>query len=208
MQLLILGATGPSGQQLVKQALERGHQVTALVRNPEKLNIPHEHLIVITGDVLDERTLTNALNGTDVVLSALGNGMNLKSSGIMTKALGNLIPCMRAAAVSRVVMLSAFGVGETFSQANLFQRIIFRTFLRGIYGDKNKADAMLRQSELDWTLVCPVRLTNGPATGDYKVGEVLPMKGRPIISRADVAHFMLQELKDKTYSRKIAVLRN
>ena len=206
MQLLILGATGPTGQQLVKQALERSHQVTVLVRDPAKLSVSHENLTILTGDVLDEATLTNSLKGKDVVLSALGKGKSLKSSNLMTKAVTNLISCMKSTNVNRLVLLSAFGVGETFVQANFIQRLIFRTFLKSIYSDKTKADSMLQHSPFDWTLVYPVVLTNGPSTGNYKVGATLLMKGMPKISRADVADFMLQQLTDNTYLKKTAVL--
>ena len=206
MQLLILGATGPTGQQLVKQALERSHQVTVLVRDPAKLSVSHENLTILTGDVLDEATLTNSLKGKDVVLSALGKGKSLKSSNLMTKAVTNLISCMKSTNVNRIVLLSAFGVGETFVQANFIQRLIFRTFLNSIYSDKTKADAILRHSPFDWTLVYPVVLTNGPGSGNYKVGERLPMKGMPKISRADVADFMVRQLTDNTYLKKTVVL--
>ena len=206
MQLLILGATGPTGQQLVRQALERSHRVTVLVRNPAKLNLTHENLIVITGDTLDEATLINVLKEKEAVLSALGRGKSLKSCNLMTKAVTNLISSMKSTNVNRVVLLSAFGVGETFAQANFIQRFIFRTFLKSIYGDKTIADSMLRHSPFDWTLAYPVMLTNGPSSGNYKVGETLPMKGMPKISRADVADFMLQQLTDATYLKKIAVL--
>ncbi len=206
MQLLILGATGPTGQQLVRLALEKFHHVTALVRDPAKLSLSHENLTIIKGDVLDDNTLTNSLKGKDAVLSALGKGKSLKSSNLMVSAVTNLIPAMKATNVKRLVFLSAFGVGETFVQANFIQRLIFRTFLKNIYSDKAKADTMLCQSPLDWTLVYPVVLTNGLITHKYKVGEKLPMKGMPKISRADVAEFMLQQLTDDTYLRKIAVM--
>ena len=206
MQLLILGATGPTGQNLVRLALENFHQVTALVREPAKLSLSHENLTIIKGDVLDETTLTNSLKGKDAVLSALGNGKSLKSSNLMVSAVNNLIPCMKATNVKRLVFLSAFGVGESFVQANFIQRLIFRTFLKNIYSDKTKADDMVGHSSLDWTLVYPVVLTNGPSTSKYKVGENLPMKGMPKISRADVAEFMLRQLTDNTYLRKTVIL--
>lgn len=208
MQLLILGASGLTGHQLVKQALEKSHQVTAIVRDPAKLNVSHQNLTVVTGDVLDEQALTNSLRGKDAVLSALGKGKSFKSSDLMTKSVTNLIYGMKTTNVSRLILLSAFGVGETFKDTNFIQKFFFKTFLKNIYSDKAKADSLLRQSSLDWTLVYPVVLTNGPSTSSYKVGDVLPMKGMPKISRANVADFMLQQLSDNTYLRRIAVLMN
>jgi len=181
-------------------------QVTVLVRDSAKLNISHKNLTILTGNVLDEATLTNSMKGKDAILSALGRGKTLKSSNLMTKAVTNLISCMKNTNVDRIILLSAFGVRKTFVQANFIQKLIFRTFLINIYSDKTKADAMLHNSSFDWTLVYLVVLTNDPGTGNYKAGESLPMKGIPKISRADVADFMLQQLTDNTYLKKTAVL--
>ena len=206
MKILILGATGPAGQQLVIQALEQHHEVTALVRNPSKLNITHEKLTVIMGDALDKNVLLKALAGQDAVLSALGKGQSLRSSGLITNAVSTLIPAMNETNVNRLIFLSGFGAGETFVQANVIQKIIFRTFLRGIYADKARAEKLIRSSTLNWTLVYPVVLTNTPRTGNYRVGETLIMKGMPKISRADVADFMLRQLTDTTFLKKSPVL--
>lgn len=206
MELLILGATGLTGQHLLKKALEASHQVTVLVRDPAKLIVAHKNLTILTGDVLDKLTLTNALRGKDVVLSAIGKGKSLKAADLMTNAVNNLILCMQTTHVNRVVMLSAFGVGATIGQANFIQRLIFTTLLKSIFSDKTKADAMLQYSPFNYTLVYPVVLTNGPGTGHYKAGETFAMKGMPKISRADVADFMLKQVTDNTYIKKTVIL--
>ena len=206
MQLLILGGTGPTGQQLVKQSLEKLHHVTVLVRNPAKINLVHENLKVVVGDVLDKATVTKLLEGKDAVLSALGVGKSLISHSLIQNVMSVLIPSMQAANVKRVIFLSAFGVGETFKQANFLQKLIFRLPLRSNYKDKEKADAMLRNSSPDWTLICPVVLTNGPYTGTYKAAEIFAMKGMPTVSRADVADFMIKQLTDNTYIKKTAII--
>ena len=108
--------------------------------------------------------------------------------------------------VKRLVFLSAFGVGETFTQANFIQRIIFKVFLRNIYADKSKADDLIRKSTLEWTLVYPVLMTDTPGTGKYKVGEKFEMKGMPKISRADVAEFMLRQLNDSNFIKKPSII--
>ena len=158
--------------------------------------------MVVKGNVLDEDVLLKALEGKEAVLSALGVGKSLKSSNLISKAVSTLIPAMHTTGVKRVIFLSAFGVGETFVQASFIQKILFQLLLKDIYADKAKGDEQLRNSTLDWTLVYPVLLTNGPRTGKYKVGEKLPMKGMPKISRADVADFMLQQLTHPTFLRK------
>ena len=205
MRLLILGATGPTGRNLVDQALAAGHEVTALARNASRLTVAHPRLAVVGGDATDARTLEDAMGGKDAVLSALGAGNSLRSQ-IASRAMAALIPAMRARALERVIFLSSFGVGESCGQASLLQRIAFRTMLRQIFADKAKADAMLRASGLDWTLVYPTLLTDGARAGRYRVGERLAMSGMPRISRADVAAFMLAQLATDEWRCRTAVI--
>jgi putative NADH-flavin reductase len=205
VRLLILGATGPTGRNLLEQALAAGHEVTALVRNQVRLKRTHARLAVAIGDATDSRALESAMAGQQAVLSALGAGNSLRAQ-IASPAVAALIPAMRAQALKRVIFLSAFGVGETFAQASLLQRLAYRTMLRRIFADKAKADAMLRQSGLDWTLVYPTVLTNGARVGTYRVAERLAMTGLPKISRADVAAFMLEQLATSEWVRRTAVI--
>jgi putative NADH-flavin reductase len=205
VRLLILGATGPTGRNLLDQALAAGHEVTALVRNPARLTLRHARLAVAIGDATDSRALESAMTGQQAILSALGAGNSLRAQ-IASPAVAALIPAMRAQALKRVIFLSAFGVGETFAQASLLQRLAYRTMLRRIFADKTKADAMLRQSDLDWTLVYPTVLTNGARVGTYRVAERLAMTGLPKISRADVASFMLEQLSSAEWVRRTAVI--
>jgi putative NADH-flavin reductase len=204
VRLLILGATGATGRNLLGQALAAGHEVTALVRNPARLKTDARVAVAI-GDATDSRALENAMAGQEAVLSALGAGNSLRSE-IASRAVAALIPAMRARALKRVIFLSAFGVGETFAQASLVQRLMYRTLLRQIFADKAKANAMLQQSGLDWTLVCPTVLTNGARVGTYRVGERLAMTGLPKISRADVASYMLEQLSSAEWVRRTAVI--
>ncbi len=205
MRLLILGATGATGRNLLEQALAAGHEVTALVRNPARLTMTHARLAVAIGDATHSRALEGSMTGQQAVLSALGAGNSLRLE-VASPAIAALIPAMRARALKRVIFLSAFGVGETFAQASLLQRLAYRTVLRQIFADKAKADAMLRQSGLDWTLVYPTVLTNGARVGTYRVGERLAMTGLPKISRADVASFMLEQLSSAEWVRRTAVI--
>ncbi|WP_406264424.1 SDR family oxidoreductase [Streptomyces sp. NBC_00191] len=207
MRLLLLGATGPTGLQLVGQALDQRHHVTALVRSPEKLPRVDGRLTVLVGDVADEQALATAAVGQDAVLSTMGTGWSL-TSDIVSRTVDALVPAMHDAGVDRLIFLSAFGVNETYAQASLPQRFFYRTMLRKIYPDKGKADRKLLSADLDVTLVCPVTLTNRPFTGTYRVGDHFEFRGMPKISRADVAHFMLTQLTDPTWSRRTAILTN
>ena len=206
MKILILGASGLTGRLIVAKALEQGHEVTALVRDPLKLQLVHDRLSIIKGDALDKDIVSKAVSGQDAVLSALGKGKSFKSSNLITNAVSLLVPVMEQSNVKRLIFLSAIGVGETFKQANLLQKFFFSTFLKGIYADKARAEKQIHSSHLNWTLVYPVVLTDGPGTGKYQTGEVLPMKGMPKISRDDVADFMIRQLTDNGWVKKGAVL--
>jgi len=205
MQLLILGATGPTGRNLLGQALDAGHDVTALVRKANRLTVEHSRLATVVGDATDLEVLKAAVRGKDAVLSALGAGNSLRSD-IASRAMTALIPALKAQGVKRVILLSAFGVGESFKQAGPMQKLAYTTLLRLIFADKAKADAMLRDSGLDWTLVYPTLLTNGPRTGNIRAGERLVMKGMARISRADVADFMLAQLGTDEWIHRTAVI--
>lgn len=205
MKLLILGASGPTGRHLVDQALGAGHEVTAFARGEARLPTSAPRLVTAIGDATEGPALEGAMAGHDAVLSALGAGNSLRSE-IASRAVAALVPAMRARGIQRVIYLSAFGVGETRAQASLVQRLAYRTLLRHIFADKAKADRMLRQSDLDWTLVYPTLLTNGVRTGKYRAGERLAMTGMPRISRADVASFMLAQVSSAEWLRRTAVI--
>ncbi len=207
MNLLLLGATGRTGQKILSLALDQNHRVTVLARDPSKLNLEHPELTVIKGDVLDSKILLNALQGQDAVISGLGRGQSLRSNNLITNAVNNIIPAMYESNVKRLIFLSGFGAGETFKQANLIQKIIFKSFLLSIYSDKAHAEKKIRTSDLDWTIVYPVQLIDTPSNSKYESNEKLPMKGIPKISRADVADFILLELNKNSFIKKGVVLR-
>src|SRR5213082_3586408 len=184
MKLLLLGATGGTGRQLLSQALEAGHEMTALIRSPERLNA-QEHLLVRAGDA--------AVPGQEAVLSALGVRSPL-GDDLITPSLRALVPAMQKHGVRRLIWLSALGVGQTRVQAPGMLRIPFSTILRRIGRDKAAGEEYLRSTDLDWTLVYPPALTNGPRTCSYRSGETVDVNGLPRISRADVAEFMLAQL--------------
>ena len=202
MRLLILGATGPQGHELVRQALDASHSVAALARDPKKVT---ERIEVIEGDATDASVLAAAIRGRDAVVSALGTSKSLRG-GIMSRAVAALLPAMQQNGVQRLILESAYGVGDSFRDANALQKFFFRTLLGSIYADKAKADAVIAASPLEWTIVRPVRLTNGPHTGKYRVVERLSAGGMPAVSRADVADFMIRELTERAWIRKLPVI--
>ena len=207
MKIAIFGANGPTGRELVRQALEAGHEVTAFVRDAQAFDLAHERLRVIVGDTLrDDGKVAEAVRGQDAVVSALGRRASFKSANLIRLSLQSIVSAMERGGVRRLVLVSAFGVGDSKRDAPLVPRIMYRLFLSDIFADKKAAEDDLRRSSVDWTVVYPVLLTNGPATGSYRVGERLELSGMPKISRADVAHFVLAHLDRRDYVRKVAVV--
>jgi putative NADH-flavin reductase len=139
------------------------------------------------------------------VISALGVGSSLKSGGLIARSVPAIVRAMQTAGVRRLIFTSAYGVGETYRDLPLVPRMAIRTLLKDLYADKQVGEDELRRlgSDIEWTLVYPVTLTNGPRTGHYRAGERLTLHGLPRISRADVADFILSQMDDdRSYLRK------
>lgn len=208
-KILVLGATGGTGQQVVSQALEQGHDVTAFVRDPKGLTITHDHLRVLTGNIMDDgKALDAAIHGQEVVISALGVGNSFKSGGLIKHSVPAIVRAMEAQGVRRLIFTSAYGVGTTRDVVPVVPRMFMRLLLRDVYADKEAGDDHIHRSTLDWTIVYPVTLTNGTKTGRYRVGEQLALRGVPKIARADVAHFLVSQIEDGTYLRKGVLIGN
>ncbi|MFD7403347.1 NAD(P)-dependent oxidoreductase [Streptomyces sp. NPDC059866] len=206
MKLLILGATGPTGRHVVDLALRSGDQVTTMVRNPAALGDLADQVTVVTGDATSRRDVSTALAGQDAVIAALGRGNSVVADDLFTRSSAALIAAAGETGVSRLVWLSSFGVGHTLAWSSAPQKLMYRTFLRSIYANKEIADNSIRSSGLDWTVVYPTRLTHGPAKGTYRADDRLPMKGNPTISRADVAAFMHRAAHGNEWIHRTAVI--
>ncbi len=208
MKLVVFGASGATGKQLVAQGLARGHHVIAFVRTPGKLMIRHEELRVIQGDVADSASVARAVAGNDAVLSALGVGKPLRHDPAVIEGVRNIVRAMDGGP-SRLIYLSFLGVHEGRAQLGfVLGRIMANLVVRNEVADHEVKEDIVRRSNLDWTIVRPVGLTNGPATGEYRQGLDIRAKSLiPTISRADVADFMLRQLIDNSYVRKaVAVM--
>lgn len=207
MNLVVFGASGGTGQEIIKQALDQGHEVTAFVRDTAKLAIRDSKLHIIEADVLkDQPAITSAIAGKDAIICALGVANSLKSTGLIAGGLAAIVPAAKKHDVRRLILISAFGVGESSRNAPLVPRLMYRLLLGDIYRDKNAGEVIVKASGLDWTIIHPVMLTTGPKTETYRRGERLELHGIPKVSRADVAHFVLAQLADKTFLRKTAVI--
>ena len=207
MQLLIVGATGGTGKQAVEQALQRGHFVTAFVRDPAKLDLKNPNLTVLTGDVLKPDTLLPAVRRQDAVICSLGNGLG-KDDHTVSEGTKNLIDAMNEVGVRRLLVVSSFGVGNSYGGASLSTKLIVKTLLKNPIADKEIQERAVRESGLNWLIVRPTRLTDDAATGNYKVEEHMNFSAfaMPRIARADVTAFLLDQIDSDRYLGKAVTI--
>ncbi len=209
MKLLIIGGTGGTGKQIIKQALQQGHSLTVLARRPEKIKIVHPQLNVIKGNVLDPKKVHEAAAGQDAVLSALGHKRFFIKTNILSEGTRNIIHAMQKYKVSRFICITSLGIGDSRFKLGLYYTLfVIPVIIFFYFMDKEKQEKLIKNSSLNWTIVRPGQLIpkwvadlfHGKKPGDYKhgadVGNYILTK---MISRADVAHFMLGQLNDKTY---------
>ncbi|NGO66939.1 NAD(P)-dependent oxidoreductase [Streptomyces boncukensis] len=199
MRLTVFGASGGTGQQVVRQALDAGHEVTAVVRNPDRLPVRHERLEVVTAELADPEPLRAAVAGRDAALSGLGAPTN-KAAGIASRGTRTILRALEAEGVRRYVAVSAPPAGPVPEGESLLFRavmwpLIGRVF-KDIYADLRLMEREIRASATDWTLVHPPQLKDGPPTGAYqkRIGGAVPRSHTVV--RADVAHLMLALLDD------------
>jgi putative NADH-flavin reductase len=205
MKILILGATGATGQLIVRDATASGHHVVALVRAKASSNLSGAE--VIEGDVRDEGTLARALNGCDAVVSALGTGMGLREVDLLTVATRALVAAMSRAGVRRLVCISALGVGDSRNHGGfVFDRLFQPLLLGPAYKDKDRQEAAIRASSLDWVVVRPAMLTNGPPLGRIRAITDLAGVNGGKIARAEVAQFVVEQLTTNTWLRRTPVI--
>lgn len=200
MKLTVFGATGGIGQEIVRQALGSGHQVTAVVRDPARLTVTGAGLEVRRADLTDPQALRPAVAGRDAVLSGLG-ARSRKDAGIAARLTRTVLGAMDAEGVRRLLVVSAGPVGPDPEGAALVDRAmrgLISGILKDVYADLREMEDELARSATDWTAVRPPRLQNKPLTGSYRtVVGGFPLKGR-FIARADVAHAMLAMIDDPT----------
>lgn len=202
MKLLVLGATGGIGREILRQGLERGHAITAFVRTPHRLDDLRDRVTVVQGNLMDANALAEVFAGHDAILSAFGP-TTLRPSTLRRDFGCALAAGMRRSGVRRCQLVSA---AFLFRDIGVFGNILKATLFRGMAPDMAGMEAAIRETDLGWTIVRPPRLTNGPLTKTYRaMGGDLPRRGF-FISRADVAHFMLGEAETPAHIREIVGL--
>lgn len=202
MKLLVIGAGGETGEEVLGQALSRGHEVTALVHHTKDFDAPAA-VRVLEGDVLDAATVDNAVAGQDAVIDTLGGHTPWKNTGLETNAAHNIIASMQKAGAKRLIVVSAIGVGETRDLVpKWYEKLIMPTLLRGAMQDKEAMEPEVESSGLAWTLVRPGHLVAGERTGRIRFFEPGQDETAHKITRADLASFMLDILEQEKFVRQ------
>jgi uncharacterized protein YbjT (DUF2867 family) len=205
MKILVLGATGGTGRLIVSDAVAKGHSVVALVRSAAGADLPRAELI--EGDACDESTLGRALDGCKAVASAVGTGMGFRKISLLTDVTRALIPAMTRSGVRRLVCISALGVGDSRGHGGfVFDRLFQPLLLSQAYKDKDRQEAAIRASSLDWVIVRPAMLTDDPAQGSITAVINLAGINGGKIARADVAQFVVNQLTTDTWLRRTPVI--
>lgn len=207
MKLLVIGASRGIGRELAEQAVEGGHSVTVLARHPEKMKPAPDAIGVVRGDIRDKGSVSIAVSGQDAVCITIGIGPTLKPVTVFSEGTRVVIDAMKRETVSKLICVTGIGAGDSRGHGGfLYDKIVFPIFLKTIYEDKDIQESVVRGSGLEWLIVRPGFLTNGPVTGKYRVlTDMTGVKcGR--ISRGDVAHFILRELKDMKYAGQAPLL--
>jgi putative NADH-flavin reductase len=244
MNLLIFGATGGTGRELVEQALADGHVVTAFARNPARVRTTHNNLRIVKGDILQYDSVEMALGGQDAVLSTLGIRIKIipiiaiviicqiiaRLAGLtglvgwlvriggpliaiqilytwntsLSEGTKNIVRAMEKLGVKRFVCESSLGIGDSKGKLGLLYNVVLiPLLLRSVFADKEIQEKAIKESNLDWIIVRPGRLTNGPKIGTYRHGHDIGSKLISVsISREDVADFMLKQAKEDSYLRE------
>lgn len=201
MKILVIGAAGKTGGEIVKQALGQGHEVTAFVHTAKDFEGPGAR--VVEGDLLDAAVVESAVAGQDAVLDALGGHTPWKETTLETNAARNIIQAMKTHGVKRLLVVSAIGVGDTKDLVpSWYEHLIMPTLLKGAMHDKERMEPEVQASGLEWTLVRAGHLVDGEATG--KIITFEPGRGLTAhkITRADVAAFLLAALAEGTYQQQ------
>lgn len=207
MRIALFGATGGTGQEIISQALAAGHKITALVRTPGSL-ARRQGVVIVGGDASDPAAVAKTLDGSDVAISTLGN-FNRKRNTQVSGAMRIIVRAMEDAGPNRLVVVTTIGVGDSYKplKSFIFKHLVIGLLAKNIWKDRERQEAVIAASSLDWTIARPGALKDTAHTGMYQVvdgGAAQPNK--IIISRADVADFCLKAAQDDAFITKTVCL--
>jgi putative NADH-flavin reductase len=210
MRVLIIGASKGIGLETTRQALDAGHGVRALARSATAIAISNPSLEKMRGNALKTEDVEAALVGMDVVIQTLGVGLGelFRPVHLFSNATRVLIAAMKRQDIKRLNCVTGFGAGDSRASISCLQRLPFQIVFGRAYDDKSLQEQLIKESELDWTIARPGVLTSGPRTGRYRILSEASQWRNGIISRADVAEFLVRQIGDQTYIWKTPVLIN
>lgn len=203
MKIIVIGAASGIGLALTEQALERGHEVTALMRNPGKMMLSHAKLHIAKGDARNQASIEAALAGQDAVCVSIGVPPSRKPIDTFSQSARNILAALRDTPNVKFVSVTGIGAGDSRGHGGFFyDKLLQPLLLREMYNDKDREEAIIKASSADWMIVRPGLLTNGKRTGKYRV--LTDMNGVTAgkISRADVANFILEQLEQPRYFKQ------
>lgn len=210
MRVLIIGASKGIGLETTRQALDAGYNVRALARTATAIGFSYRNLEKVNGDALSVRDVEAALVGVDAVILNLGVGLGdlFRPVHLFSKATSVLISAMEARNVKRLICVTGFGAGDSRASISCLQRLPFQIVFDHAYDDKSRQEMMIKESALDWTIARPGVLTGGSRSGRYRILREASQWRNGIISRAEVADFLIRQIGDSTYVHEAPVLVN
>jgi putative NADH-flavin reductase len=210
VRVLILGASKGIGLETVRQALASGYDVSAMARSAIAISLSSAKLEKVRGDALKNQDVEAALIGVDAVIQTLGVGLwdLFGPVHLFSEATRVLIAAMKAQGVKRLICVTGFGAGDSRASISCLQRLPFQLVFGRAYEDKSRQERLVKESGLDWTIARPGVLTGGPRTGRYQILAEASQWRNGIISRSDVAEFLVRQIEDEAYVLQAPVLVN
>jgi putative NADH-flavin reductase len=209
LKVLVIGGTSGIGLEIVRQSIERGHNVTALARHPERMSFFHQQLTVLKGDVLDAESITDAISQNAIIISTIGMGPTRDPVNVFSEGMKNTLAIMNTTNKSRLITVTGIGAGDSNGHGGFFyDKVMLPLMLKTIYDDKDIQEALIKKSPTDWTIVRPGFLTDNPVENSYYVLDNLDGVQSGEISRADVAHFIIGAFEQGLYINETVFLTN
>jgi putative NADH-flavin reductase len=207
MKLTVIGASRGIGLKVVEQAIEKGYDATALVRDPSSMPFAHRNLDITQGDVLERETLKDAVKGSDALVFTVGIMPTRTPVRVFSEGTRNVLDAMKETGVKFLIAVTGMGAGDSKGYWGFAYRFIYSlASIKTIYEDKDRQERLIKESDIEWIIVRPAFLTDGPLTGRYQVLTDMKIIRPGSISRADVAHFILKQIFSPSYLKQAPIV--